>query len=193
MSQFRNKDLNVSQQTLTPGVPNPVTPPTSDASFASITQPSLSKSDATAILPTFTIRQEKDPPPIRRTEMQQLELTHRVSGEDDLSPSTEPVAIISPSRKPKATEYTNNGDLAIMELLICAIMQHIRSYNVIPQLVIVSPKLASKFREDIVNLYGEETFSDTLPFLTHRMTIQRIPIIFYEVPENTALCISGLS
>ena len=193
MNQFRNKDPNVSQQTLSPGIPNPVTPPTPDGFFAPSAQLSPLESSDTIRLPILPIKQEQDTAPIRRTELEQQQLTHLVSGEDCLSPSTEPVAAVTPDRKPKITYYTNNGNLATIELLTCAIIQHLRECKVIPRFVVVSSELASKLIKDMEDLYGEETFNGTIPFLAHQMKIQHISIEFSsKMAEDTVLCIAGL-
>lgn len=193
MNQFRNKDLKVSQQTFSHDVPDPVTPLPSDVLSGPIAPLFLAESGDTAILPTISVKQEQDTAPIRRTELEQLQLTRLVSGEDYPSPSTEPVAAIAPDRKPKITYYTNKGNLATMELLICAIMQHIRECKVIPQFVVASSELASKFRKDMEDLYGEEASSGTVPFLARQTTIKHISINFVDtITEDTVLCIAGL-
>jgi hypothetical protein len=192
MTQFRNKDLNVSQQTLSSGVTNPVTPSPLVASFGPNIPVSPSEFGNTVILPILPLNQEQDTAPIRRTEQEQYQLTQRVSGEDDLSPSTGPVEAIIPDRKPKITYYTNKGDLEPMELLICAIMQHVRECKVIPRIVFASFELAPNFRTDMEDFYGEETFNDTMPFLAYQTAIQRIPINFFnELSEDTIICVAG--
>ncbi len=189
MNQFRNKDLKDLPQTLSPEAPNPATPPP-DTTFSPITLPPPPESVDTFRLPALPIKQEQDTAPIRRTVLEQLQLSNRVSGEDYSNPSTDPVMAIALDRKLKPTYYTNKGNLAAVELLICAIMQHVRECKVTPQIVLASSELNPKFWQDMEDLYGEGVLSDTIPFLAHHMRIQHIPIVFVtNFPEDIVICL----
>jgi hypothetical protein len=123
-----------------------------------------------------------------------------VSGDEPFCSDETPTALLlvipSLARDPTTktirggSGYTvyENSTLVGMQLLTCAVMQHIQDSGVIPMHLYVSATLFSKVIEDMRILY-RATYNGTVPFLVGQEATQDIPIsIRDDMPEDTVVC-----
>jgi len=139
-------------------------------------------------------------PLVTRTEQQQRQLRDRVSGpelfsgEDTSFPLTGPITAVAEATpampRSKSMTYINNGDLAPIELLTCAIMSYRRKYKAIPSGIYVSIRLSAGIQIDLRDYYDEESFDGTIPFLVRQGMIQRISIFFARtLSKDRVICV----